>query len=554
MKRKEHKNNMINISISKSKIDRIKASFDRMSGIRFVLFASIVCSVIAIVYCYMHRYIVIYGDAESHLNIAKRVIDNLTPGFAQLGGIWLPLPHLLMIPFIWSNFLWRTGLAGAFVSGIAYVISSVYIYKTAHLLFKDKLAAIVGALVFMLNPNVLYLQSTPMTELVLICFFVLSIYYFIRFMFGEKQMLSLIISAFFGFCAVLTRYDGWFLVVLEAGIIILYYIPWAHFWQKIRSMKTYIKTVPWQSIQGSVIVFATLAFFGIFLWLGWGWLILGDPLYFTHSEFSAASQQQAWMARGQLPGYHNLWMSFLYYFVTAMSNAGVFMFFTAIVGVVIYMGAKENKYRLYVLLLLASPFIFNVITLFLGQSVIFIPHLTPLNWDHSLFNVRYGVMTVPLVAIAFAYLFYKSKYGGKLVLLGLFVMQFALYGVGYSQVISFEDGIKGLSSQEATIPDAQYWFNDHYDYGYVLMDDFARTISITRSPVKMQNMIYIGNKPYWEESLKEPEKYARWIIMQRDDTVWKRVWEDPEIQGRLYKYFNKVYTSDKILIFRRIDQ
>jgi hypothetical protein len=131
---------------------------------------------------YSHNYIIAYGDAESHLNIAKRVIDSLTPGFAQLGGIWLPLPHLLLVPFVYFNFLWRSGLAGSIVSGVAFIISAVYIYKLAYLLTKNKGASFFAALVFILNPNILYLQSTPMTELSLIVFFILSSYQFIKFL------------------------------------------------------------------------------------------------------------------------------------------------------------------------------------------------------------------------------------------------------------------------------------------------------------------------------------------------------------------------------------
>src|ERR1700745_405157 len=84
-----------------------------------------VAAIAATFYFYQHHMLVAYGDAESHLNIAKRVVDSLTPGFAQLGGIWLPLPHILMAPLVWFDPLWRTGLAGSIVSGTAFVISSV---------------------------------------------------------------------------------------------------------------------------------------------------------------------------------------------------------------------------------------------------------------------------------------------------------------------------------------------------------------------------------------------------------------------------------------------
>src|SRR5260370_21148096 len=57
-----------------------------------------------------------YGDAEAHLNIARRLVDNRTPGIRQLGTTWLPLPHLLLAPLAGNDRLWQTGPAGTLVS------------------------------------------------------------------------------------------------------------------------------------------------------------------------------------------------------------------------------------------------------------------------------------------------------------------------------------------------------------------------------------------------------------------------------------------------------
>src|ERR1035441_6979889 len=54
-----------------------------------------------------------YGDAEAHLNIARRILDSQTPGYDQIGTAWLPLPHLLMLPFVRYDEWWRSGLAGS---------------------------------------------------------------------------------------------------------------------------------------------------------------------------------------------------------------------------------------------------------------------------------------------------------------------------------------------------------------------------------------------------------------------------------------------------------
>ncbi|QQR64313.1 glycosyltransferase family 39 protein [Candidatus Roizmanbacteria bacterium] len=487
-----------------------------------------------------HDYIVSYGDAESHLNIAKRVVSSITPGFAQLGGIWLLFPHLLMIPFIWFDPLWRTGLAGSIVSSFAYIVSSVFIFKTTGLLTRNRWAGLFASLVFMLNPNILYMQTTPMTEMTLIMFFVLSIYFFIRFIRNDSFIFSLVAAAFFGFCATLTRYDGWFLVAFQGATVFGMYIT-----------RVFKEGKPlWQKLEGKVLLYATPAFFGIALWFLWDFLILGDALYFSNSEFSAKTQQANWLSRGELPSFHNIGSAVAYYLVTAMSNIGIIVFFMAVVGFISYLLHKEAKKRFLISFVLLTPFIFYIFTLFVGQSVIFIPHLTPVDFEWRLFNVRYGLMAVPFAAIFSGWLWNRSKSGGRALIVALFILQFGLYFVGYSKVITWEDGVVGLS--HAKRPIAERWLKDNYDNGLVLMDDYARTVSLVRTGIPMQSSIYIGNKPYWAESLVAPERYARWIVMQKNDTVWKAVYDDTKVRGRLYKYFQKVYTSPEILIFRRI--
>ena len=44
-------------------------------------------------WCFERGYVLYYGDAEAHLNIARRIVDSRTPGPEQIGTVWLPLPH-----------------------------------------------------------------------------------------------------------------------------------------------------------------------------------------------------------------------------------------------------------------------------------------------------------------------------------------------------------------------------------------------------------------------------------------------------------------------------
>src|SRR5712664_3146821 len=85
---------------------------------------------VAVLLCARLGYTLYYGDAEAHLNIARRILDSRTPGGEQFGTVWLPLPHLLMIPFVtWTadaasdNAMWRSGLGGVIPTAACFVLA-----------------------------------------------------------------------------------------------------------------------------------------------------------------------------------------------------------------------------------------------------------------------------------------------------------------------------------------------------------------------------------------------------------------------------------------------
>src|SRR5579885_3237483 len=86
-------------------------------------------SLFAFLFYFRSHDLLLYGDAVAHINIARRVIDSRTPGLLQLGTVWLPLPHLLMVPFLISKWMWRTGIGGSIPSMLAYVFSVAGIFR-----------------------------------------------------------------------------------------------------------------------------------------------------------------------------------------------------------------------------------------------------------------------------------------------------------------------------------------------------------------------------------------------------------------------------------------
>src|SRR5215470_8715536 len=85
-------------------------------------------SIASFFYYLKQQDLLLYGDAVAHINIARRVFDSQTPGPLQLGTVWLPLPHLLIMPFIVSRWLWQTGIGGSIPSMIAYLFSVIGVF------------------------------------------------------------------------------------------------------------------------------------------------------------------------------------------------------------------------------------------------------------------------------------------------------------------------------------------------------------------------------------------------------------------------------------------
>jgi hypothetical protein len=139
-------------------------------------------------------------DARGHLVVARRIFDSITPGWQQIGAVWLPLPHLLNAVPVQIDLLYRTGASAVAISIASYAVTTAAVAWIVRRLTGSAPAAVTGAAVFALNPNVVYLQSTPMTEPLLLA--------------TTTSAVAMLIAASryagIGFAlACLTRYEAW---------------------------------------------------------------------------------------------------------------------------------------------------------------------------------------------------------------------------------------------------------------------------------------------------------------------------------------------------------
>ncbi len=140
-------------------------------------------SLVSFAWFYLHGELLLYGDAVAHINIARRVFDSRWPGVERLGSVWLPLPHVLSIPFVVDDWMWRTGVGGSIPSMAAYVFALAGVFRLVRGR-ASRLAAWLAAALVGLNPNLLYMQSTAMTESIFLAAVIWAVVYFDEFVRG----------------------------------------------------------------------------------------------------------------------------------------------------------------------------------------------------------------------------------------------------------------------------------------------------------------------------------------------------------------------------------
>ena len=60
-----------------------------------------------------------HWDARAHMVVARRIFDSLTPGWQQIGGVWLPFPHVLNSIPVQVDAWYRSGASGTAISVIS---------------------------------------------------------------------------------------------------------------------------------------------------------------------------------------------------------------------------------------------------------------------------------------------------------------------------------------------------------------------------------------------------------------------------------------------------
>jgi hypothetical protein len=370
----------------------------RWTDTRTITSAAACASLIAFCIYLRSGDLLLYGDAIAHMYIARRVFDSRTPGLLQLGTVWLPLPHVLLMPFVSTVQLWHTGAAASIPSMLAYVAACVGIFRLTRAVLSGtalsetttRVTAFAAAALFALNPNLLYMQAIAMSESLYLALFIWALVFFQEFLRDSRSLLHdltppahralfrcfLCVAA-----ACLTRYDGWFLAATIGAILFALWLRDADH-----------RRVAFPMLARSALALSAAPLF----WIAYNTAVYRNPIEFANGPYSAKAIERK-SGSATHPGAGNPALAARYFVRAAELNVAEprtapLLFVIAIVGaffLVLSRGTLDTTALLW------SPLAFYALSVAYSGVPIYLPDWPPF----GAYNVRYGLQLLPAIVV-----------------------------------------------------------------------------------------------------------------------------------------------------------
>ncbi len=495
-----------------------------LGGAPGVALAAIVVGIVAYWFASKHDLLLLYADARSHLTIARRLIDGPNHGIVQLGTVWLPLPHIVLVPFVSSRSLWHTGVAAIPVDIACLVIESLSIFSLVRRLTRTRWAAWIAVAILLTNPSMLYLHTTALTEPVLFASLLATVAMLAKWAAATKPFSGGEIAVYCGLpaaAAVLSRYDGWaFVAAAGVFVLVVAQLRW-HQWRYSVHITRCFATPP-------VIVAAW--------WLWFNWVNWGDPLEFQRGQYSAQAQQAILAKAHQLPDMGNLPRSLQTMATATWEGAGLLIVGAALVGMVLWLWRNGRSLPGFSpWLLVVVPFGFYVLSLFTGQAALRLDD----SGGQSMFNLRYGVEMVPGLAVFAALGAFVLAGRPKLqlgrewriaVVIGAIVLvsaQAVAWWPDWQAVPVIREGL-GQRAAGASQYAAAEWMNRHSQQGIIAIDDSVNPLlPVINADLDRVSAPFSG--PRWTRTLRNLNT-AEWLYVDTanpNDQIARAVRADP---------------------------
>ncbi|MFZ0416670.1 MAG: hypothetical protein WAM04_01085 [Candidatus Sulfotelmatobacter sp.] len=486
--------------------------------------------------------VLLYGDAVAHINIARRIFDSRTPGLLQLGTVWLPLPHLLILPFIVSTKMWQSGSGGSIPSMAAFVVAVLGIFRLVRgQLSRDgeahatPMGAWIAAMIYAANPNLIYMQATAMGESLYLALFIWAVVYFAEFARGNAKALTKC-----GLClaaACLTRYDGWFLAAL---LMVAALIVHSRLCKRSKEGPSGPSSLPGRA---QMIRFLLIAVAAPISWLAYNAAIYRNPLEFANGPYSAKSIEQKTATVNPAKG--NLLAAGSYFLKAAELNVAQSSWLGRLWLVLALLGSLAAAYsgRGRIALLLWVPVPFYGLSIAYGSVPIFVPTW----WPFTQYNVRYGLQLLPAFAVfvpmGISFLVQSAtklpqfeassrQWAGVATVLIVLVFAGASYALIWrANPICYREADINMKGRVALDHQLGEWIKSLPPNSTLLMYLGQHVGALEQAGIPLRRTINEGNHRVWkypvdpdglwERALADPASYADYAIGFEGDPVWK---------------------------------
>jgi len=484
-----------------------------------IALGALVLAFVALLVCYSRGYMLLYGDAVAHLGIARRIFDSRNPGLVQLGGVWLPLSHVILLPLVWKMEWWQNGMAGAWPSMLCYVFAVTGFFRLGRHLLPPRWALVATAF-FALNPNLLFLSTTAMTEplfLAVLVWLTLVTLECVHAMHrGDlKRTRRLMIGAgLLVAAAVYTRYDGWIVGAAAWGVL---------------ATQMYRRRNLWREVGGSFAVFTLIAVAAPVSWLAFNQHFYHDWLDFLRGPYSAAAIEKKTSPPGSrhYRGWHNPAWALLFYTRAAQVDAsawetGFLLMAAALAGL---WSTLRRRLELPTLLLWI-PLPFYIYSVAYGSVPIFIPQL----WPHSFYNARYGMEMLPALALFGAVSAERLQVRGKsfspLIARLLFPVCLSLAILNsvvmmYQVPLVLKEGMVNATTRVAFEAALARELRTFAPGSPILMSTSDHIGALQQAGVPLRRVLSEGDYDSWKATLAAPAEKAAYVVAIAGDPVSK---------------------------------
>jgi hypothetical protein len=473
-------------------------------------------------------------DARGHLVVARRIVDSITPGWQQIGAVWLPLPHLLNAIPVQLDLFYRTGASAVAISIASFAVTAAALSWIVVTLTGSAAAGLASAVVFVLNPNVLYLEATPMTEPLLLATTTTAVALLIRWCDvadvargfsrasrdGARGFSRATRMAGWAFAlACLTRYEAWPITFCALAAAV-----WT-IWRSGTSLADAVKRTAWVALYPAVAILAFAVFSRV---------VVGE--WFVTSGFFVAENKSLglpWLSLKEvgwgvrmLSGTWTIWI------------AGIGIVATAVAGIV---GARR------------APLAQALVALSLAASAV-------LPWSAFVkghpFRIRYMVPLIAIEAVGAGFLaglFRRAALAASLAVALVAAYELHPFDRGAPMVVEAQWDLPNRAvRQRVTDCLTARWDNEKIMASMGSLGHYMQEASA--SGFRISDYLHEGNGDIWLAALEMPQPFAGWILIEEKAEGGDMLALRARAQPHWLDGYSRVCDGAGLALYRRNDK